>query len=499
MSGRNWTRRSIEELVEQYLRRKKAPTGSVAFGMMINDYSQIFLMDSLPTGSTGGDYYIDVGDLAAAPEIVRTVEIEGETANVYHYEAMQQTGNPNFIYCQDCDIVQTKPFGSAILLELSGWDIYTTPLGDIHWGPSHRWKTMSGFYGGDGDGNMCRDGSYTGSFLKPDGSKVDFTILTFPQRGLTGYTGLKEVYLGSAYHSFITGSFMAIVTTDPVNEVGFKQLGTIDPALIQAGYEPVMGTMRINRTIYFPVRINIRTNTIAFYDNVFGSFFDAGINWESEITLDLVSGHTVEDFTKQMGFISNIYTDSHYPGVDGHGGNKSHNVTSIWKSARIVGQDQTSSYAEHTIENMQNDEVHSHGFFQYKEDDPTRDRELCCYSIILLNGDNITTAEYEAYAFMLSRIFFDYDSSSWENAIVYKGSPEYGVDLPLTNLNSGTSNDCVVKYTKEYVGTNVEDRGPYDSYDGPTMPATPGETGESGETGTTGNTSPIGSDDQGEG
>lgn len=169
MSGRNWTRRSIEELVAQYLKNKN--TGG-EFGCMLSEWHEVNICDS--ADGSGGSYTTLVGAYDATPETV-----EGS-----NYYPIASGSNHNYL--------------------MANTGFYSADTGQ-----PHRYSAASGKAIGN-------NGSYAGTFRTPDGTKIPFTILTFSRK--CDIDQLTYVITSGMVNTNNTSS--VIVTNDHENERG---------------------------------------------------------------------------------------------------------------------------------------------------------------------------------------------------------------------------------------------------------------------------------------
>lgn len=204
--GRNWTRKSIEELVEAYLRGKKQPVSAEKF-IYLRDFRE------LSCGTWGRSSYgqFDVGYMKDTP------------INVGSGSYYEKASN-----------------GVSDYIEM-GYMSYQTRYGF--------WCERRGKYK---SGTAGAPSSYNGFLVDPDkDQEVAFTILTVPKEfnisnmnadpiriACDGWTGLDNKYLA-------LGKF-GIVTSDPVNNPGM-----------------VNDTVKYRRTIYIPSTLSRR----AFWSN----------------------------------------------------------------------------------------------------------------------------------------------------------------------------------------------------------------------------------------
>ena len=189
--ARNWTRRSIEDLVEAYLRKKKPSGGggSVSFGAMLSEWHEVNICDS--ADGSGGTYTTLVGAYDASPETV-------EGSNYYPIAS----GNTH-----------------DYLMAYTGF--YSADVGQ-----PHRYSAASGKAIGN-------NGSYAGTFRTADGTKIPFTLLTFSRK--CNIDQLKYVITSGMINTDNTSS--VIITNDHQNESGITG-----------------SNARINRTVYIPYR-----------------------------------------------------------------------------------------------------------------------------------------------------------------------------------------------------------------------------------------------------
>lgn len=189
MSGRNWTRRSIEELVEQYLRGKKGKGGSVSFGCMLSEWHEVKICDSAPTGDP---YLVTVGNYNSTSETV-----EGS-----RYYPIASGNTHDYLMALD----QANDYA----------------------GNPKRYQVASGTSEG-------YNPSYSGSFRNANGYIFKFNVLTFSRK--CNISDFPAVLAEGPMVRTDGGSrpSVAIVTSDHENE------------RIIAG-----SNARINRTIYIP-------------------------------------------------------------------------------------------------------------------------------------------------------------------------------------------------------------------------------------------------------
>lgn len=188
MSGRNWTRRSIEELVEQYLRGKKGKGGSASFGCMLSEWHQVRICDSAPTGYP---YLVTVGNYNSTYETV-----EGS-----HYFPLASGNTHDYLMAGDSPDYTGYP---------------------------GRYQPTSGT-------NEGYNPSYSGSFRNANGDVFNFVILNFSRKcniddfpGVIAEGSMVRTDGGSRLYG-------AVVTSDHENERAISG-----------------SNARINRTIYLP-------------------------------------------------------------------------------------------------------------------------------------------------------------------------------------------------------------------------------------------------------
>lgn len=189
MSGRNWTRKSIEELVEAYLRKKKpSKGGSVSFGAMLSEWHQVRICDSAPNGDP---YLVTIGNYNSSYETV-----EGS-----HYYPLASGNTHGYLMADDASDYRGNP---------------------------KRYQVASGTSDG-------YNPSYSGSFRNSNGDVFKFNVLTFSRK--CNIDDFPAVLAEGPMVRTDGGSrpCVAIVTSDHENES------------IIAG-----SNARINRTIYIP-------------------------------------------------------------------------------------------------------------------------------------------------------------------------------------------------------------------------------------------------------
>lgn len=197
MSGRNWTRKSIEELVEAYLRGKKRPAPVAGNYIYIRDFRPLRI------GTLGRNSYgrIDVGYISTTSEMIQRGE--------FYYPKL--TG------------------GATDYIEMSNFT-YQTNYGV--WADG-RYKVKSG--------SIVTEASYNGRLVDPANDReIEFTILTVPKEfniaNLAGSCRLgcdglpPDATYGTPAQ--LGSGKLAIVTSDPYNNP----------------YNT--GAVKINRTMY---------------------------------------------------------------------------------------------------------------------------------------------------------------------------------------------------------------------------------------------------------
>ena len=457
MSGRNWTRKSIEELVEQYLKGKKGPNYSTALAVSMPELSAIGIMDSEPFN--GDDYVIEVGDLISTPETVRTITKQDVgTLNFQYYEALQQLGNPNYIY--GINPYHFTPRNNIGLPPyLSGYEL----LG-LSWGYYHRYQPAYGAWSNTekpADYGETRKGSYAGCLILPNGFRVPFTTITIPKLGISNSEDIKKVLLGVYKTDFEFGDITAIVTSDPVNESYLKELGSYGPLY------PEMGTLRINRSIYFPCRKNGQGEITSRHSDI--EFLTLHKS-SSELRSEPVTGTTTEKFNRIKESSDSwegsiLVTDPNHLPPNDYGDDYirygTHYIDSSFSFATAVGKSRTTATNTFLI-NAEDSGVHKQGYIQYDENDATKDRPLNCYTLIMVGDSPEGAFDYaskEDYVFVISRMLLD-QRTTWDGASIignkiriYTEGVAYGTDLPLFGIED--PNNCVVKYSREYVATNT--------------------------------------------
>lgn len=205
MSGRNWTRKSIEELVEAYLRGKKRPVSAEKF-IYLRDFRE------LECGTWGRGTYgqFDVGYLNDTPISVGSgLYCEKASNGVSDYIAM-------------------------------GYMHYQTRYGF--------WCDPRGKYKSGTAGAL---GSYNGFLVDPDkDQEVAFTILTVPKEFNIANMNADPIRIACdgfangnvGNNQYLASGKFGIVTSDPINNPGM-----------------VRDTVKFRRTIYIPTTLTSRS------------------------------------------------------------------------------------------------------------------------------------------------------------------------------------------------------------------------------------------------
>lgn len=199
MSGRNWTRKSIEELVEAYLRGKKRPAPVAGNYIYIRDFRPLRI------GTLGRNSYgrIDVGYISTTGETIQG----GGT----YYPKL--TG------------------GATNYIEMSN---FTYKTGYSTWADG-RYKVKSG--------SIVTEASYNGRLVDPANDReIEFTILTVPKEfNIINLASNCRIACDGLPYDATYGTpaqlgrgKLAIVTSDPYN----------NPNNTQA--------VKVNRTMYIP-------------------------------------------------------------------------------------------------------------------------------------------------------------------------------------------------------------------------------------------------------
>lgn len=453
MSGRNWTRRSIEELVEQYLRGKKGKGGSASLATSMPELSPIGIMDSEPYD--GDNYVIEVGDLISTPETVRTItQQDVGTLNFPYYEALQQLGNPAYIYGVNPGNFEPTQ-GTGLASDMSGYELVGTA-----WHYYHRYQPAYGAWSNSPAPTQygeTRKGSYSGCLVLPNGYRVPFTTITIPKLGISNSEDIKKVLLGVYKTDFELTHITAVVTSDPVNEDYLKELGSYGPLF------PEMGPLRINRSIYFPCRKNGQGEITSRHSEI--DFLQYG-GRASVIRSEPVAGTTTDKFNRilDLGMSGTTYvTDPNHLPPNDYGDEYTrygtHFVPSGFRFATAVGKSRSTATNTFLI-NAEDSGVHKQGYIQYDANDATKDRPLNCYTLIMVGGSpDFDYASREDCAFVISRMLLDQHTFLDGSTVIgnkvrtYTGAVAYDTDLPLFGIED--PNNCVVKYSREYVATNT--------------------------------------------
>lgn len=414
MADRNWTRRSIEELVDRYMGDK-----TVAFGSMIRECGPIMLCDGLPCpyyDQNPPAYYIDVGDVDSVGETVVTTDYR----TIKYYPRLIASYRD---YIQLSASVRYSGFNGS--------------------GDDFRYKYSVGSH-------SDRCGSSAGKFLDVDGKEHNFMIITVPN--LCNHADIKDIIVNCAsYCSDAVNKNFVIVTSDPVNELTLQT-----EAWRSTSYDAL--PMRINRTFYV-------TSDSVFgwasygWDHIFNL---SGFNYQESGNYAEVSENDPMDYTLRNRYYGNynIVDPNHL--VGNLGGLKSGDVE-FWGKIGIIGGHSVdaNSGAENFVNYVKNN---YEGSIEYIPDDATATRNTLSMSFIMID-DVESQEQLEAYAFMLSRWFLDgfhYDGSFFAGnkaikTLPQRGAAHFGVDLPMFKYNSEfddsayNKDNIVVKYNRVVV------------------------------------------------
>lgn len=408
MADRNWTRRSIEELVDRYMGDK-----TVAFGAMIRECSPIMLCDGLPCAYDDPNppaYYIDVGD----------VDSNGETIAIGHERTVKYYPRLIASYRNYIQICKSRRFQAINYLN-----------------DDSRYKYSVG--------SMEDYGSAAGTLLDANGKEHRFMVLTVPN--VCNHEDIKEIIVNCAtfLSNPITKNFV-IVTSDPVNELTLRT-----ESLIPISYGC---PMRLNRTFY--VTSDSVFNWPSYgYDHIFtlaGSTDPVNV------------GEDASDSVYRNRYLwgMNLVDPNHNAGpsavmISGY-------VDPWGQIGTIKGHAvDANSGAENFVNYVKNN---YEGSIEYIPGDATATRNTLSMSFIMVD-DVESQEELEAYAFMLSRWFLDgfhyrgsYKSENQAyHTVPQRGAAHFGVDLPLLKYNSfdydernnDNKDNVVVKYNRVVV------------------------------------------------
>ncbi len=406
MADRNWTRRSIEELVDRYMGDK-----TVAFGAMIRECSPVLLCDGLPCQYNDPNppaYYINVGDVDSVGETVVTTEHR----TIKYYPRLIASYRD---YIQLCKSIRYEAINN-----LNSDSRYKYSVG------SHE-----------------DYGSAAGILLDSNGKEHKFMVLTVPN--VCNHEDIKKIIVNCAAFAEdpISRNFV-IVTSDPVNELTLKTEASI--ALEYAL------PMRLNRTFYVTS------------DSVFNW---PSYGWDNIFTLggatNLVDvGEDASDSVYRNRYCNgmNLVDPNHNAGpaslmISGH-------VDCWGKIGTIEGHAvDANSGAENFVNYVKNN---YEGSIEYIPGDATATRNTLSMSFIMVDSVE-SQEELEAYAFMLSRWFLDgfhytgyYNSENQAyHTVPQRGAAHFGVDLPMFQYNSwyddsdDNKDNIVVKYNRVVV------------------------------------------------